>query len=683
MRWFFLLILWSGQIFAALPDWPDFEKAMGKKTTAWSHIRTPEDKRLFAHFKKKYEDAQKSEDRAIPPILHWIWLGPSPFPQDSIDRMKKWIEIHPGWIFNLWTDQKREQIPLEVVVRDPLEALSGMKGCYFACDNFGERSEILRLSVLSLDGGIYLDHDVEPLRPLTSLMEGFDFFCGLEVLKPTVLSSSIYPATHLIGAAAHHPILALSLEWLKSHWDALEEAFPGKEEKEIINRVKHRSFRALQKGIQEEGQSAFSPILPASFFSEDHPEKGVYAIHHHLGTWFSKQEEVKMREEIFSLERKVSISTWMVIALSFCNGGIGLFLLQFLSRKKYLIAVALSVCLGTQGFSLERTPDYHDFFSLMGKNTEHWKYVSLEGDLLLLDRIEELYQRNKEAQFTKEGAYRIPPVIHLIWLGPKAFPSGSIENLRSWIAYHPEWRIKLWTDRERETPCEGVEMIDIGGFAFRYLGNCFQNSSNWGEKSDLLRYEILLAEGGIYVDHDAYCIASFEGLVRGYDFFCCLEPPHEPFVGRNITCWNGLIGARPEHPLLLETIRKVEDSWQRIGDLFCGKDLYSQVEVVMQRTYIAFTNALEKSLDLSENRDIVFPASYFFAKGKMPSIYSKHFCHTTWDGFKFRKSAPEKLYEKVFKKICNENKRLLYLAGGSLLLSFLFLGYAVLRITRC
>ncbi len=326
-----------------------------------------------------------------------------------------------------------------------------------------------------------------------------------------------------------------------------------------------------------------------------------------------------------------------------------------------------------QAVCSEKRIDYYDFAGLMGKGTSHWEHVHQEEDLSLLSQIESLYQKNKDAQFSSSKEYKIPPLIHLIWLGPKPFPPESVENLRSWIAYHPEWKIKLWTDRDREAPCEGIEMVDAATCHFSRLGECYRESLNWAEKSDLLRYEILLAEGGVYVDHDAYCIGSFEGLVRGYDFFCCLEPPHEPFVGLNVTCWNGLIGARAGHPMLARTIDLIAARWDSVGRQFRGRDLYSQVEVVMQRTYIAFTHALDGTLDHPGNMDIVFPAAYFFAKSSMPSIYSKHFCQTTWDAFKSRKPELEKFGEKSLRKIRHQSKKGIYIVSAILFLSALFL----------
>src|SRR4029078_2446346 len=102
--------------------------------------------------------------------------------------------------------------------------------------------------------------------------------------------------------------------------------------------------------------------------------------------------------------------------------------------------------------------------------------------------------------FTRQGPYKIPPTVHFIWLGPKHFPPESVDNVRMWIAKNPGWKVKFWTDRKREAPCQGMEIAYVADFAFHCLEKCYRDSENWGEKSDILRYEILFQEGGVYVD---------------------------------------------------------------------------------------------------------------------------------------------------------------------------------------
>jgi hypothetical protein len=319
----------------------------------------------------------------------------------------------------------------------------------------------------------------------------------------------------------------------------------------------------------------------------------------------------------------------------------------------------------------------------MGKETSHWKWLQQKIDLSRLHTLHQLYLKNRELQFTKAGEDKIPPVVHFIWLGPRPFPAQSVENLRSWIAKHPGWKVQLWTDRVRDLPCQGIEMVLVQNFPFLKLKKCFDESENWGEKSDLLRYEILFQEGGVYVDHDVECLQSFEGLNKGYDLYLGLEPPHEPFALHNLTCNNGLIGARPCHPTLWRVICLIEEQWENLGRQYRGRDDYSKIEIVMHRTYIPLTLALQDTLDKEGNCDIVFPAGYFFAKTGIPSLYAKHLFATLWDESRVHKSAFEKSAEKSFAKMEQKSQNLFYLLLILTLLNGLVLLVFCLRRYLC
>lgn len=298
-----------------------------------------------------------------------------------------------------------------------------------------------------------------------------------------------------------------------------------------------------------------------------------------------------------------------------------------------------------------------DFDSLMGKNTAHWSHIQQVEDRAAIEKYRALYEKNKHHQLGADS-YKIPKVIHFIWLGPRPFPAESVENVRNWKALHPDWTIKFWTDRDRPLPCDDIQKCFVSDFTFDRLGPCFEDSVNWGEKSDILRYEILYQEGGVYCDHDADCLRSFENLHQGYDFYCGLETPHPPFVQRCITSGNGVIGARAHHPVVAKVIDLIARDWKSLGHKFRGHDQFSRAELVMQRTYIALTRALQEAVDQEDNVDIVFPAAYFFAKSGLPSLYSKHYFANSWAEEGPKRSDFEKFVQKSMHKLKHKNQSL-------------------------
>src|SRR5262249_22129580 len=146
-----------------------------------------------------------------------------------------------------------------------------------------------------------------------------------------------------------------------------------------------------------------------------------------------------------------------------------------------------------------------NFEDLTGKDLPTWKYIQTKEDLAHLTLFKQIYDAGKSYLHETNSDSRVPQVVHFIWLGPKPFPLKSVENVRTWMGKHPDWTFNFWTDRERPLPVPGMQVRMVKDFQFLKLAECFSKTANFGEKSDVLRYEILYQEGGVYVDHDVKC----------------------------------------------------------------------------------------------------------------------------------------------------------------------------------
>jgi hypothetical protein len=130
----------------------------------------------------------------IPRIIHWIWVGPDPMPQEFIEYGETWKRHHPDWEFRLWTE---DNPPADLRRPESYERLRMP----------AERSDILRLEVLWRFGGVYLDTDFECRGSIEPLLEGLDFFSAQ--LKPGRVNNAI------IGSVAGHPILDRALDEIR------------------------------------------------------------------------------------------------------------------------------------------------------------------------------------------------------------------------------------------------------------------------------------------------------------------------------------------------------------------------------------------------------------------------------------------------------------------------------------
>ncbi|CAM9490094.1 unnamed protein product [Hapterophycus canaliculatus] len=103
------------------------------------------------------------------------------------------------------------------------------------------------------------------------------------------------------------------------------------------------------------------------------------------------------------------------------------------------------------------------------------------------------------------------------------------------------WEVRLWTDE------------DVDGFGLENRA-AYDVARNFGQKSDILRYEILLRHGGLYVDVDFLCLGSFDSLHARYEFYAGVSNTGTFELN------NGLIGCRPGHPVMRDIVDRIRGS---------------------------------------------------------------------------------------------------------------------------
>lgn len=110
----------------------------------------------------------------------------------------------------------------------------------------------------------------------------------------------------------------------------------------------------------------------------------------------------------------------------------------------------------------------------------------------------------------------IPKVIHRIWVGSQ-IPDEFVYYGQTWQKHHPDWQMYLWTDK-LQPPVHGVTVNSIPSplhnEALYQEASKLVPAQNIGQfRADILRYEILLHYGGVYVDTDFECIKPLDPLL--------------------------------------------------------------------------------------------------------------------------------------------------------------------------
>jgi hypothetical protein len=268
------------------------------------------------------------------------------------------------------------------------------------------------------------------------------------------------------------------------------------------------------------------------------------------------------------------------------------------------------------------------FMKLMGKGKRCWKYINTNEDLKNLKEFADLFDDRKKK--LPGNTLLIPEIIHFIWLGPKEYPERSKRYLKSFYEKHPGWKIIVWSDREREFSLKQIEIKRVDEILLREFKALYEDSDNYGEKSDIVRLLVLYEFGGVYVDHDMECRVSFRDFHRTYPFYGGLLTPGNPVIHRSAIVRNSVIGACRGNQILWDALKKAEANWDNIKLLYPGADVDSVKKRVTLRVFKAFHDAVLEAIKKPDFEGIIFPAGYFNEIERSYGIYAKEDMDGSW-----------------------------------------------------
>jgi mannosyltransferase OCH1-like enzyme len=260
----------------------------------------------------------------------------------------------------------------------------------------------------------------------------------------------------------------------------------------------------------------------------------------------------------------------------------------------------------------------------------------------LLDYFRALYVRNNPDNYPVTDTVKIPKIIHHIWLGQK-LPEEYASYRASWIKHHPSWTFIFWADSPVNFD-QGTVVISSFDALTAWLANAqedrfcvvdvrnlmFENRSfydqakNYGEKSDILKWEIVYRMGGVYVDTDFECLRPLDFFNGIYDFYTGIQP----LDTNQVQLGAALYGAVPGHPILERCVQDIKHN-QNIA------------QIIVKTGPLHFTRCFLFEANKENNRDIALPASYFYPCGyeqrgmsnaiwQMPESYAVHHWAGSW-----------------------------------------------------
>lgn len=206
----------------------------------------------------------------IPKKIHYCWFGKGEMPELAQKCINSWHKFMPDYEYKLWNEESFDVN----VIPYTREAYEARKYAFV--------TDYVRLWALYTEGGIYMDTDVEILKPLDDLLY-LSAFTGYEGSK------MIPPVT---GLMASEPDGC----WVKEQLDSYEDAHFLKEDGSFdltTNTVRISQIMKANGFVQDGKYRVYKDlhVFPVEYFcprqttGEFFLTRNTYCDHHFMGTW--------------------------------------------------------------------------------------------------------------------------------------------------------------------------------------------------------------------------------------------------------------------------------------------------------------------------------------------------------------------------------------------------------------
>ncbi len=216
----------------------------------------------------------------IPKKIHYCWFGGNPLPELALKCIESWKKYCPDYEIIEWNESNYD--------------IHKNKYMSQAYDNkkWGFVPDYARLDIIYEHGGIYLDTDVEIIKPLDTLLE-LDAFAGVE-------QDSVYVAFGLgFGAHPQNP----TIKAIRDYYDTITFIKDG--EIDITPAPKVNSIilgelgYVFSKGITK---CETLTVFPSEYFcpinyttNELSITDKTYSIHHYSASWYNETQRYALK----------------------------------------------------------------------------------------------------------------------------------------------------------------------------------------------------------------------------------------------------------------------------------------------------------------------------------------------------------------------------------------------------
>ena len=220
-------------------------------------------------------------------LVHRLWLGPAPMPERYVAYGRMWQAMNPDWRVIEWTKEDlpkmRNQAILDDIARRPRSSIP----MEFERAVAVQSSDVIYYDLLEQFGGVCLNVDIEPLRPLNDLMEvvGENAWATYE--------DAHYLVNCAYGAPKGHPFFVRLNDLLPhNYYERYDEYMQHQTGPHLLTRVwrERGDLMALPK---ETFNYVYHWDIPAGgnadAWKQEAVEAGAFGLHH----WSHREDQGK------------------------------------------------------------------------------------------------------------------------------------------------------------------------------------------------------------------------------------------------------------------------------------------------------------------------------------------------------------------------------------------------------
>lgn len=212
----------------------------------------------------------REETVIIPKIFHFIWIGPRELPERHREWIETWEFHNPDWEIRLWGN---DNLP-RMRNREQFEAAGSWAG----------KADILRVEVVHQYGGVYVDTDMECLRPIDELLIDCESFVA-RTEERGVINNNIF------GGVPEHEFTRTILDLIPRHFNPRKPYLAGPA---LFTRIGESlsTVRIFERRVFSPVTFREKTVLPMK------PEfPGAYAIHWFEASWVKRPSRFQILAE--------------------------------------------------------------------------------------------------------------------------------------------------------------------------------------------------------------------------------------------------------------------------------------------------------------------------------------------------------------------------------------------------